>query len=71
MTPDVGRCGLCRNSRELVGSHLVPAAAYKSAQGLRVGTAAVVRRKAFFTSKQAFAPFLCKGCEQQLRVSTK
>jgi hypothetical protein len=65
MTPDVGRCGLCRNSRELVVSHLMPAAAYRSAQGLRVGTTAVVRRKAFFTSKQVSAPLLCNDCEQR------
>jgi hypothetical protein len=66
MAPNVGRCGLCHNSRELVVSHLAPAAAYKPAQGLQVGTAVVVRRKAFFTSKQVSAPFLCKDCEQQL-----
>jgi hypothetical protein len=65
MMPDVGRCGLCRNSRELMLSHLIPAAAYKSAQGLRVGTAVVVRRKAFFKSEQVRAHFLCNACEQQ------
>lgn len=64
--PNEGRCGLCRKSPELVMSHLIPAAAYKPAQGLQVGTTAVVRRKAFFTSKQVKAPFLCNNCEQQL-----
>ena len=67
MMPDVGRCGLCRNSRELVISHLVPAAAYKPAQGLRVGATVVVRRKAFFTSKQVSAHFLCNACEQRFQ----
>jgi hypothetical protein len=49
----------------LVVSHLVPAAAYKSAQGLQVGTAVVVRHKAFFKSEQVKAPFLCQDCEQK------
>jgi hypothetical protein len=62
-TSDEGCCGLCRNSRELVMSHLMPKAAYKPIQGLRVGTAVVVGRKALFTSKQVAAHFLCKDCE--------
>jgi hypothetical protein len=65
MAPNVGRCGLCHNSRELVVSHLVPAAAYTPAQGLQVGTAVVIRRKAFFKSEQVKAPFLCNDCEQK------
>jgi hypothetical protein len=66
---DVGRCGLCHNSRKLVKSHLVPAAAYKPAQGLQVGTIGVTRRKALFTSKQVFAHFLCNDCEQRFHKS--
>jgi hypothetical protein len=66
--PNEGRCELCRKNSELVESHLISAAAYKSAQGLQVGTTAVVGHKAFFTSKQVKAHFLCNNCERQLNT---
>jgi hypothetical protein len=68
MTRHVGRCGLCRRTRELQDSHLLPAASYKLSRidARRDPNPVVVsKRRSFMTSRQVTAYFLCGECEDK------
>ncbi len=69
MKSNTGRCGLCLETKELIDSHLFPAAIYKhlGKQGDGLTNKLVMTRpgKAFFSSEQATSYFLCKYCEER------
>jgi hypothetical protein len=68
MGNSIGPCGLCKATRELRDSHLIPAAIYKLSRETKRQNPnpVVVRRKsAGTTSKQVSAHFLCADCEER------
>ena len=61
-------CGLCQLDRPLVGSHLLPAAAYKLAREphrRNPHPIVVTRRRAASSSRQISDQFLCAECEDR------
>jgi len=68
MGSDVGRCGLCQETRILRESHLLPAAVYRlSRDPSRANPNPVVLAagRASATSRQVADRFLCDECEQR------
>jgi hypothetical protein len=68
MGKNVGACGLCRKVGELRDSHLLPAAVYELARDparTNPNPVMVTGGRAFTTSRQVKAPFLCDDCEQR------
>jgi len=67
MKSNIGKCGLCLETNELIDSHLFPAAIYKHLnEGTdgRTNKLVMIRPgKAFFSCKQASSYFLCSSCE--------
>jgi hypothetical protein len=67
----MGECGLCRQSRELQKSHLIPRAGYRHLRGSKIGVqwdpVFTTPTKARITTDQATAPFLCSDCEQRFQ----
>ena len=68
MNTHVGRCGLCRNVRELRDSHLLPAASYKLSRiesRSDPNPVVVSKRRSVTTSRQVSDYFLCSECEDK------
>lgn len=65
----VGECRLCKQPRELLNSHFIPAAFYKTARKSDPSgehPIVVTKNIVMQTSKQATAPLLCAECEDRL-----
>jgi hypothetical protein len=64
-----GVCGLCRQTRVLQESHLLPRAAYNHIRepmmGWKGNPVSITPRKTQITSKQTKDPFLCRDCDQR------
>lgn len=65
----LNRCPLCLNEKEIVRSHLIPAAAYKNCRGGEGGKTDPILmsyEKIKITSRQVQEYLLCKDCERIL-----
>jgi len=65
-------CGLCKQDRELVSSHLIPASAYRKLRDEgRQNPNPIVFTESYArsTSNQVQKAFLCSSCEQRLSES--
>lgn len=61
-----GACGLCRQSKELRESHILPAAVYKlcrTADAKNPSPVVTTKESVLLSSRQVTAPFLCSECE--------
>lgn len=69
MTTYVAPCGLCRETKELRDSHLIPRALYKQLRDPNGGTdpnpVLTTEEKAITSSQQVSSYFLCSECEQR------
>lgn len=64
----IGECRLCKETRELLNSHFIPAAFYKTAKKSDPSgehPVVVTKNVLMQTSKQATAPLLCAECEDR------
>jgi hypothetical protein len=64
----VGECRLCKETRQLLNSHFIPAAFYRSAKNSDPSgehPVVVTKNIVMQMSKQATAPLLCPGCEHR------
>ncbi|MDE3135821.1 MAG: hypothetical protein KGL59_04570 [Acidobacteriota bacterium] len=58
-----GKCSLCLQTKEIVSSHLIPAAAYKHLRSENSEPLLISSTKAVQTSRQIQYPLLCLECE--------
>ena len=62
----IGTCKLCRLSRELKDSHMLPSAAYKLIQGTTNDPPIIINGElAIHTNQQIKAHMLCADCEER------
>lgn len=68
MNSHAGQCGLCRRTKKLQDSHLLPAAAYKLSRiesRSDPNPVVITKGRSFTTSRQVSAYFLCNECEDK------
>lgn len=61
-----GKCPLCLQTKEIVRSHLIPAAIYKSLRGRNSEPVRLTSTHVMQTSQQIQCPLLCLDCEHVL-----
>ena len=69
----VGSCGLCLQTKELLNSHLLPAALYRQLRDPSAGSdpnpVLTTNKRSLTSSKQVSSPFLCADCELRFSVN--